>query len=128
MRAFAAAWGPVVACAVVFSALGSIGLGGASPRHADKLAHALQFGLLAWLVVRAIDWPSHDAAPALRWVGAVAFTIALGALDEWAQAASPSRVSDYKDLAADGVGAVVGASVALLRYRPSPPSAEANRA
>lgn len=101
-------------------ALGYAGMGAAAPAHADKVGHAVQFGTLAALVVRGLGWPTHSAPAALRWLGAVVFALGVGALDEWAQAASPSRVSDWKDLAADGVGAVLGASAALMRYRPAP--------
>lgn len=67
---------------------------------ADKLGHAGLFAVQAGLLRLA----------GLRVRLAVLFAVALGALDELHQAFVPGRSPDLADLAADAVGAVVGAA------------------
>jgi VanZ family protein len=83
----------------------------------DKVLHALAYGVLALLAVRAFhgDRPWLRARPAL---GAVAFTVAYGASDEIHQIFVPGRSPDLVDLLADAAGAVVavGLIAVVLRY------------
>lgn len=68
---------------------------------ADKIGHAGLFAVQAGLLRLA----------GLSWGHAVLFATALGALDELHQAFVPDRRPDLLDLAADAVGASIGAAV-----------------
>jgi len=76
----------------------------------DKALHSLEYGGLAWLLCRAL------LGEGVGWIGAL--TLALlatslyGASDEWHQAWTPGRASDYHDWIADTLGATIG----LLPY------------
>ena len=74
-------------------------------RFPDKLLHALTYGMLAgcWCV----------ALGGRRRALAIAMAVATGLLDEWLQRSIPGRHSDVADLVADGVGATIGAWLAL---------------
>jgi VanZ family protein len=74
-------------------------------RFPDKLLHALAYGLLAgcWCV----------ALGGRRRALAIAMAVVTGLLDEWLQRSIPGRQSDVADLVADGVGATIGAWLAL---------------
>ncbi len=83
----------------------------------DKGAHFLVYALLGAAVAHAVkcSWPKQTwlrTALLSVWI-----TVAWGALDELHQALVPGRLADVTDLMADGVGAIVGAS---LRYAASP--------
>ena len=91
----------------------------------DKHVHALIFGGLAMLLLRALSprWPAvMEARPAL---GAIVMTVAYGASDEWHQAFVPGRYGDLADLVADAAGAILAmllawayASWRAARHRP----------
>ncbi|MFT4702794.1 MAG: VanZ family protein [Bradymonadia bacterium] len=88
-----------------------------TPSAADKALHAIAFFAIALFAVRAA---LHGAAPEARpfvLLSAVAACVALGAVDEWVQGGSSSRVSDITDLFADGVGALLGAGAGWLSVR-----------
>lgn len=113
----ARAWGPVALLLIAMAGLGQLGLASAGPTGADKVAHVVEFLLLAALVTRAlrVEHPGGHAA----WIalGAVLFALGVGALDEAVQAWQPSRVSDWRDLGADALGAIAGAALGALIYR-----------
>jgi VanZ family protein len=72
------------------------------PRHADKVAHFLMYGvggaLAAWAGrVRGVG----------AGVGALVFVILVGALDEYRQAMLVARHGDVWDWVADTAGAIV---------------------
>lgn len=75
------------------------GAGALSIPHADKIAHAGLFFVLAVLL---------RVAGARRWAAFAAAT-AWGVVDEAHQAFVPGRDADLADLAADAVGAAAGA-------------------
>ncbi len=80
--------------------------------HLDKVIHAVSYGLLGWLVGRAM--PATTRVPvAAAFAGLVAF----GALDEWHQGFIPGRATSGADLLADAVGALVGLLLFALRGR-----------
>lgn len=73
-------------------------------QHADKLVHAVEYGILGWLLARAVGARGNLSA------GRVAFTCILGAVlvgaaDELNQARVPGRDSSVWDLVADASGA-----------------------
>jgi VanZ family protein len=77
----------------------------------DWLHHGLAYAVLAVLAVRALAhgrWAGVGAsALAVAWLIAMAY----GATDEWHQSFVPGRMSDVRDLVADGVGAALGLSL-----------------
>lgn len=74
----------------------------------DKLAHVVEYGILGFLLSRAVrgSWPSFRPARAL--VAAALLTSIWGYVDEIHQAFVPGRNSSAWDLLADVVGAVLG--------------------
>src|SRR5262245_44524557 len=77
----------------------------------DKQAHALVYGALAALWVRALSRARLDAVTLVRAVIAIAASGLYGVTDEWHQSFVPGRTSDVADLAADLVGAVCAAAL-----------------
>jgi VanZ family protein len=83
----------------------------------DKLAHMAEYALLGLLAARAVirSWPSASAWEAGQ--GGVALAGLWGWLDEIHQFYVPGRSTDPFDLAADILGAVAGAWIALRLLR-----------
>ena len=82
----------------------------------DKVAHCLEYGVLAVLNLRALR--QTFVWPRLRSVAiAVLLTSAWGFFDELHQAFVPGRFSDVYDWIADTVGAITFASVAAIALR-----------
>lgn len=82
----------------------------------DKIAHAIEYGILAVLNLRALR--RSFAQPLVRSVvTAVLLTSAWGYLDELHQAFVPERNSDIYDWLADTAGAIVLASLAAIVWR-----------
>jgi VanZ family protein len=79
------------------------------PVNTDKLIHIVEYGILAYLVCRAVDKP----APAALALVAIA-CIAYGILDEVHQSFT-GRFASAWDALADGIGVVI--SVAVWRKR-----------
>lgn len=82
----------------------------------DKLLHLAAYALMGYLACRAFA-----TLPALRslWFVCVAgllFAVLFGLSDEWHQSFVPGRQADGWDLAADTLGAVIGAA-AYAVYR-----------
>ena len=84
---------------------------GLVPAPWDKLVHSLVFALLAAAVGLACG--------ARGWRGAAlgfGAALAVGVADEWHQAYLPGRSAGWDDLAADALGAALGA-LALRRWQ-----------
>lgn len=81
--------------------------------EADKLVHLGLYGVLGWLVVRAVD-AEGPAAPA-HVAAALAAALAFAAVDEWHQTWIPSRSPQLVDWLADVAGLTVGATVRRAR-------------
>jgi VanZ family protein len=81
---------------------------------ADKLVHAVLYGILGALVARAAG-----AAATRRTLGTLLLGVAaFAAVDEWHQRFIPGRSADVRDFAADLAGAIAGfAATSLLRRR-----------
>jgi VanZ family protein len=81
----------------------------------DKVGHALSYGVLAWLVYRALK---HHFAPSaiLRGV-CVAVAVAYGLTDEVHQAFVPGREPSLLDLGADALGALAAVLIAAWLER-----------
>ncbi len=87
---------------------------GSSILSHDKLLHLGAYAVLGALVAGALA----ARFGAARAIGAAALiAAAYGASDEWHQSYVPGRDADPADWAADAVGAVAGASAAVLALR-----------
>jgi VanZ family protein len=80
-----------------------------SLRVSDKLVHAAEFGILAFLLCRALraHLPSHSRY--FIMVVSILATIAYGASDEAHQWLVAGRTTEFADLAADSLGACLAA-------------------
>ncbi len=77
----------------------------------DKFAHALVFGTLSVLVLRAL-WRTRTRSTPLMAMGvAVAIATVYGVTDEFHQSFVPFRAPDVLDVVADGFGALLGVLV-----------------
>jgi VanZ family protein len=108
------AWGPAALwCGVIFglSALPGSAIPDLEVPHADKLVHAVVYGILGALTFRGArrSRPNHSTAR----VVAVAVLIAVlyGITDELHQAFVPRRTPDWHDAVADTVGGLIGALI-----------------
>jgi len=68
----------------------------------DKIVHVLAFGLLAWLVFRALSLPRPIVSRVVAVAALLCFAYALS--DEWHQSYVPGRTFDLWDLCADAAG------------------------
>ncbi|MGH7894174.1 MAG: VanZ family protein [Candidatus Binatia bacterium] len=71
--------------------------------------HLPEYGIAAWLAWRALVPTWGDRASA--YVAAAALAALVGWSDELVQAVTPGRVYDLRDVAANALGAVLGALV-----------------
>lgn len=80
----------------------------------DDLPHALEFGLLALLVLR--QWWASRRVSKLEWAIAISFFISVGYafIDEWHQSFVPGRFMDPSDIVADTVGVTVFLGLAAV--------------
>jgi VanZ family protein len=76
----------------------------------DKVIHAGVFGLLGFLVRRALA--ASALPPARAWLLAWVLSVGWGILDELHQSFIPNRVCDVNDALADAAGAALGAWLA----------------
>ena len=103
-----AAWAALLWWSCTRPALGPSDL----PEHTDKLVHAASWAVLAGLAALAAR-----ARRGPRLAAVVAAAIAFGAAVEWAQGRIPGRDGSIADLAADALGAVLGAAAARYGSR-----------
>lgn len=98
-------WGPLAGyLALIFYLSSRSTIGWATP-YPDKVLHFLEYGGLALLAARALNGTIREPIPASRLVLAWLLTLAYAASDELHQAFVPQRVSDWRDLVADAIGA-----------------------
>ena len=115
-----ATWPILLAWLVLIFALSSIPNELAPSSHTlpiDKVAHFIEYAVLAFLLVgvgRRVA-PDRRATPAIV-VAAIALSVAYGITDEWHQGFVPGRDPSLTDLAADAVGAIAGALIALVVF------------
>jgi len=79
--------------------------------HIDKLAHVLEYGLLAVLCFRALWCERGRPTPFWVLILGVVLTMVYGAADEFHQYFIPTREFSWLDLAADGVGAAMASAL-----------------
>ncbi|HET6350117.1 MAG TPA: VanZ family protein [Candidatus Krumholzibacteria bacterium] len=82
----------------------------------DKLAHCTEYGVLGWLLSRALR-PARTIPPALEVLWFVALGAGIAGLDELFQGTVAGRVMDIKDWMADVTGLMLGASLSLWHAR-----------
>jgi VanZ family protein len=82
----------------------------------DKLAHCTEYGILGWLVSRALR-PGRDVPRAVEVLWFVALGAGVAGLDELFQGSVAGRVSDIRDWVADVTGLAIGASTSVLLAR-----------
>jgi VanZ family protein len=80
----------------------------------DKLAHALEYGILTALLWRALA-PVLGGDRLTAALALVAVAATLAAADEVFQGTVPGRLTDLHDWLADVSGAAVAATVSVLR-------------
>ena len=103
-------WLPVLLYIVVIFAVSSI-----SGFHApsgfssvDKVAHILEYSILAFLIIRACKGSGLVASNSVAVLFAVVVGLTVGLSDELFQATVPGRMSDPADYAADAAGLALG--------------------
>jgi VanZ family protein len=81
----------------------------------DKAAHAVTYGILAWLVLRAVR--QHRPVSVKLLAACAALATAYGVTDEFHQMFVPGRNASLADLAADALGAGVAMVLAAWLER-----------
>ena len=117
-------WGTVVVPAAIYL-LASFTLGSLPAEHLpgvgfdfeDKLQHLLVFGGMQWTHVRVwrLYRPGLSFGQLMAWAAATA-TLAGGALEVW-QFLLPHRSADPFDFMADGLGAILAATIGYVLGR-----------
>ncbi len=80
------------------------------PLHLDKVAHAMEYAILAFLVCRAVHTPTRKA------LVLIAFSCTIyGILDELHQHLIPGRFPSIWDAAADAAGCALAAALWHIR-------------
>ena len=82
----------------------------------DKLAHVAYFALVGLLAARA-GLAGEGWGPLRTAAVVVAGALGWGFLDELHQSFTPGRSAEAADVAADAVGAALGAGAAIARLR-----------
>ena len=104
-------WGPpalLMALIFVFSSFPDVPvpLGGGK----DVVAHAIVYGGLGILMVRALSDAQWRGVNLQTMAGALVLTVLYGLTDEYHQSFVPGRSADFRDVVADAVGAGIGMS------------------
>lgn len=84
---------------------------------ADKLAHVAEYGVLGFLLVRALRSTARWASPLAGGMLALVIGLGIGASDELYQSLVPGRDSTVHDWVADATGLVLAQMVYLLVKR-----------
>ena len=93
------------------------GGGGPAFPHADKALHAIAFGMMQVVVLRALRYLLPGLGFRKQNLGAFVLVVAAGGLLELAQLSSAFRSAEWLDLLADAVGAGLVALVFARRAR-----------
>lgn len=104
LRKFAV-WAPLVAYMALIFYVSSQSSTGWNFRYPDKLVHFLEYGALALLLARALNGGIRKPVPAKRLVVAGLLALGYALTDEFHQSFTPNRVSDWRDVVADALGA-----------------------
>jgi VanZ family protein len=107
-------WTPVVLYAALIFLLSSLSdadvyIPALTIPYADKVLHALEYGLLGILTYRAFRYAAGTWSAAHAALLAIAASTGYGMTDELHQAFVPLREANVWDVVADGMGSAVGA-------------------
>lgn len=80
----------------------------------DKVAHATEYGLFSFLILRALGGTFPNTLKLTLAISAVLIAVAYGASDEFHQSFVPGRDSDLFDVMADGGGASLVSAIWLF--------------
>jgi len=80
----------------------------------DKLLHGAAYGLLAFLILLAVNGGLRRPVGPLVFCGAVLASLLFGLIDEWHQSMVATRVASGADLLADLLGSL--AAVPIYRW------------
>ena len=120
-------WGPVLLqMALIFIASSIPNLGGLPGGMSDKSGHAIGYGILGGVFLRALAGGDVKKVTWGRAAVALLFAVLYGISDEFHQSFVPGRSPDPLDVLADGIGAALGIGIggaarawAILRFSPS---------
>jgi VanZ family protein len=82
----------------------------------DKVAHCTEYGILGWLLSRALR-PTRPVPAAVEVLWFVALSAGIAGLDETFQGTIAGRVKDIHDWMADVAGVTIGATISVLHAR-----------
>lgn len=119
MKRFILLWGPVFLFAMFIFIMSSISSSEGNDifPHFDKVAHFLVYGAFALLIFRGVTRTTGSNNFLLIAIFTVIVTVAYGLSDEFHQSFVPTRDSDVKDIAADGIGAMAAMTIVYIRRR-----------
>jgi len=103
-------WLPVTGyCAIIFtlSSMAQPLPAGIEIPYFDKLLHAVEYGVLSYLLIRAMRGTGIKLAKRTLIITAVAMATLYAATDEFHQMFVPGRYPDVFDLLSDFVGALI---------------------
>ena len=108
----ASLWLPVIAyMAAIFYASTISAVPGPVSYFPDTLLHSVEYGGLALLTVRATSGGRWADVTSGALISAWLIATLYGASDEWHQVYTPGRMSEFRDLRNDAVGALVALSL-----------------
>jgi VanZ family protein len=84
----------------------------------DKLAHSIEYGLLGFLLARALR-PSRALPAVVEVLWFVALGAGIAGMDEIFQGSVAGRVTDITDWSADVIGLALGATLSVRGMRAS---------
>lgn len=111
-------WVPVVAYVVLIfwvSSLTGINIPGGGS-GIDKVVHALEYGVLCYLLVRALRGPGIVSSTGVAGGISLIVGLVVALADELYQSTVPGRESDPADFTADAVGLVLAVLVYAVRH------------
>ena len=83
----------------------------------DKLLHLAAYAVMGALACRAFTTLPGRRRAGVLFLAGFLFTLLFGVSDEWHQSFVPGRMADGWDLAADGLGGLLGAGIYTWRAR-----------
>ena len=119
-------WGPVVLqMLLIFIASSIPNLGALPGGMSDKSGHAIGYGILGAVILRALAGGKVAGVTWSRAALALLFAVLYGVSDEFHQSFVPGRSPDPLDVLADGIGGALGIALcgaarawAILKFSP----------
>ena len=109
-------WGPAVAQMALIFAISSLHKAPLPNGMSDHFGHSLGYCILAVLLFRGFAGGSYAGITWRSGALAVAFSVLYGMSDEFHQMFVPGRTAAWDDVAADFVGALIGAALVGILY------------